>query len=161
MSATKKGGSLPDRYPRSEPCSCDVCRAYCARPGWWTVEQAVLILHVGYTGRMMLEVSPERTFAVLSPAFRGCEGGFALQSAADKGCNFLLPDNKCELHATPYLPLECAFCHHERAGLGDQCHADLQADWRTPAGRQLVRRWCRQMGWWDMLGAFGLDSLKK
>ncbi len=69
---------------------------------------------------------PNGLFAVLSPAFKSCEGGFALQSAAEKGCSFLLPDKNCELHATPFLPLECAFCHHERVGQGRLCHADLE-----------------------------------
>ena len=110
---------------------------------------------------MMLEVAPERTYTVLSPAFRGCEGKLATQTYANKGCTFLGENDSCELHATPYLPLECAFCHHERAGLGKQCHADLQTDWRTPEGRQLVRAWCRQTGWWDVLDAFGLGSLRK
>jgi hypothetical protein len=103
----------------------------------------------------------ERTFAVLSPAFRGCEGGFALQSVANKGCNFLLSDRMCELHATPFLPLECAFCHHDRIGQGKQCHADLEKDWQSPAGKALVRRWCKQMDWWDLLDSFGLGWLKK
>ena len=152
---------LLEKYPPSQPCACEVCLAYCRRPGWWTVEQAVLMLHEGYAGRIMLEISPERTFAVLSPAFKGCQGGFALQSAADKGCNFLMPDNNCELHATPFLPLECAFCHHERVGQGQLCHADLEKDWNTAHGQSLVKRWCRQMGWWDLLDSFGLDWLKK
>jgi hypothetical protein len=125
------------------------------------MEQALLVLHEGYAGRIMLEISPERTFAVLSPAFKSCEGGFALQSAAEKGCSFLLPDKNCELHATPFLPLECAFCHHERVGQGRLCHADLERDWNTPHGQLLVKRWCRQMGWWDLLDSFGLEWLKK
>jgi len=152
---------LLEKYPPSQPCACEVCLAYCRRPGWWTVEQALLVLHEGYAGRIMLEISPERTFAVLSPAFKSCEGGFALQSAAEKGCSFLLPDKDCELHATPFLPLECAFCHHERVGQGRLCHADLERDWNTPHGQLLVKRWCRQMGWWDLLDSFGLEWLKK
>lgn len=152
---------LLEKYPPSQPCACEVCLAYCRRPGWWTVEQALLVLHEGYAGRIMLEISPERTFAVLSPAFKSCEGGFALQSAAEKGCSFLLPDKNCELHATPFLPLECAFCHHERVGQGRLCHDDLEKDWNTPHGQLLVKRWCRQMGWWDVLDSFGLEWLKK
>ena len=110
---------------------------------------------------MMLEVAPNRFYAVLSPAFHGCEGKLATQTYAGAGCTFLNGGDDCELHASPFLPLECAFCHHERVGLGRQCHTDLETDWQTPVGRQLVKRWCRQMGWWEMLGVFGLDSLKK
>ncbi len=153
--------NLHKKYPPSPPCGCDICRAFCRRPGWWSVAQAAAALRGGLGKRMMLEVAPERTYAVLSPAFRGCEGKLATQTYANQGCTFLREDDSCELHASPYLPLECAFCHHERAGLGKQCHADLRADWRTPEGRQLVRVWCRQTGWWDVLGAFGLGSLRK
>jgi hypothetical protein len=152
---------LLKQYPPSPPCSCDICLSYCKRPGWWTVEQALLVLHEGYAGRIMLEISPEHTFAVLSPAFKGCEGGFAMQSAAEKGCNFLLADNCCELHATPFLPLECAFSHHERVGQSKLCHADLEKDWQTPQGQSLVKRWCRQLGWWDLLEGLGLGWLRK
>jgi hypothetical protein len=98
---------------------------------------------------------------VLSPALRGCEGKIASQLFADAGCTFLQGDDRCELHASPFLPLECAFCHHERAGLGINCHCDLETDWQTTEGRQLVRRWCHELGWWDVLGAFGLGSLRK
>jgi hypothetical protein len=152
---------LEEKYPPSQPCNCDICLAYCRRPGWWTVMQAKLALQEGYGGRMMLEISPEQTFAVLSPAFNGCEGGFAMQSAADKGCNFLQPDRKCELHTSHHLPLECAFCHHERIGQGKHCHTDLEEDWQSPQGKALVKNWCRQMGWWDLLESFGLEWLKK
>ncbi len=143
MSATKKGGSLPDRYPRSEPCSCDVCRAYCARPGWWTVEQAQSAMDAGYGGRMMLELSPDLAFGVLSPAFRGCEGTFGLQEYASRGCNFL-SNGLCELHLTDFMPLECRFCHHSRVGLGQACHAALEQDWHTRSGQLLVKTWLHQ-----------------
>jgi hypothetical protein len=42
--------------------------------------------------------------------------------------------------------LECRFCHHDRRGLGPKCHADLERDWKTPAGRALVDRWIKQVG---------------
>ncbi|REG04739.1 hypothetical protein [Pelolinea submarina] len=153
--------NLLKKYPPSASCGCDICRAFCHRPGWWSVSQAASALHGGLGSRMMLEVAPNRTYAVLSPAFRGCEGKLATQTYAGAGCTFLNASDDCELHASPFLPLECAFCHHERVGLGRQCHADLETDWQTPEGRQLVRRWCRQMGWWEMLGVYGLDSLKR
>jgi len=47
---------------------------------------------------MMLEISPERTFGVLSPAFRGGKGKFALNNYAQNRCNLsqneLLENNK-------------------------------------------------------------------
>ena len=46
---------------------CEVCLTYCARPGWWTVEEAARAMDAGYSDRMMLEISPELTFGVLSP----------------------------------------------------------------------------------------------
>jgi hypothetical protein len=107
----------------------------------------------------MLEVAPERTFGVLSPAFRGCEGGFALHEYATRGCTFL-QEGRCELHDTAFQPLECRFCHHDRLGEGPGCHAALEEDWKTPAGRALVARWCRRTGLWDDLDRYGLEKLK-
>lgn len=135
-----KNRYLKEKYPPSDPCSCDICRSYCIRPGWWTVEEAGDAIKAGYGHRMMLEISPEMTFGVLSPAFKGCEGNFALQEYADKGCNFL-KNGLCELHGTGYEPLECLFCHHLRKGLGQECHSDIEMDWRTPAGQGLVKIW--------------------
>ena len=137
--------SLAEKYPASEPCACAVCLSYCARPGWWTVEQAAQALDAGYGHRMMLEIAPELTFGVLSPAFKGCEKYFATNEHAINGCTFLMED-RCELFGTGHQPLECRFCYHERRGLGTQCHADLEKDWKTPAGQALVRKWMQEAG---------------
>ena len=96
-------------------------------------------MKAGYAGRMMLEISPELTFGVLSPAFRGCEGGFASNTNAGKGCN-LLSNSLCELHGTGLMPLECRFCHHERVSLGHKCHHALEKDWNTDAGQDQVAK---------------------
>jgi len=151
---------LASLYPPSEPCSCEICLGYCLRPGWWTVNEAAAALNAGYGSRMMLELSPDRSFGAISPAFKGCEGTFALQIYAALGCNFL-KDRRCELHGTGYQPLECRFCHHDRLGQGPQCHADLETDWNTPAGRALVARWCKLTRLWGRLEAYGLGKLKK
>ncbi len=140
MSANRKRKSLSQKYPPSQPCSCGVCSAYCERPGWWTVGEAARAMEAGFGGRMMLEMAPEMTFGVLAPAFRGCEASIALQQFAGRGCTFL-SDGKCELHGSGYQPLECRFCHHDRKGKGKQCHADLERDWRSDAGRSLVSKW--------------------
>ena len=154
----KRARALSLKYPPSEACACEICRRYCVRPGWWTVEDAAAAMRAGYGNRMMLEVSPERRLGVLSPAFRGCERSFALNRFADRGCNFLQGD-RCELHGTAYQPLECRFCHHTRPGMGPQCHADLESDWRTPAGRALVARWTRLFGLWADLQLYGLSRI--
>lgn len=124
--------SLKEKYPPSEPCNCEICKSYCIRPGWWTVEEDSQANKAGYGDRMMLEISPEMTFGVLSPAFKGCEGFYALQQYAQNGCNFF---NKglCELYVTG-TPLECRYCHHLRNGLGQKCHTDIEKDWQIPAG---------------------------
>ena len=145
---TKHHKTLVEKYPPSKPCSCEICLGYCKRPGWWTVEQAARAIDAGYANRMMLEMAPERSFGVLSPAFKGCEGDFALDPYADRGCTFLR-ENLCELHSTGLQPLECRFCHHDRPGLGDQCHADIEKEWNTPASRGLVVRWSKQTGFWE------------
>jgi hypothetical protein len=136
---------LIEKYPPSEPCACEVCLGYCARPGWWTVEEAARAIDAGYANRRMLELAPELTFGVLSPAFKGCERSFATNEFAKNRCTFL-KTNLCELFGTGHQPLECRFCHHERGGLARKCHADLEKDWRTPAGQSLVKKWIRQVG---------------
>jgi hypothetical protein len=150
---------LRQLFPPSEPCACATCLAFCSRPGWWTVQEAAAALKAGYGGRMMLEVSPERTFGVLSPAFYGCEGNFAQNEFAGRGCNFL-KENRCELFGTGCQPLECRFCHHDRAGQGPLCHNALEKDWNTPAGRALVVRWSRQHRLYKLFSLVGLEKLK-
>jgi hypothetical protein len=145
---SKHPKNLAEKYPPSKPCSCEICLSYCKRPGWWTVEEAARAIDAGYANRMMLEMAPERSFGVLSPAFKGCEGDFALDRCADRGCTFL-KENLCELHGTGLQPLECCFCHHDRPGMGDQCHADIEKEWNTPTGRGLVVRWSKQTGFWE------------
>jgi hypothetical protein len=115
-------------------------------------------MDAGHGGRMMLEVAPERTFAVLSPAFRGCEGGFAWNEFANRGCCFL-QNSRCELHGTGLQPLECRFCHHDRPGQGPLCHADLEADWHSPEGRALVDRWVRKLGLRETVKRYGLERI--
>ena len=51
---------LHQKYTPSEPCSCDICVAYCLRPGWWTLEEARKAIEAGYASRMMFEVSPDQ-----------------------------------------------------------------------------------------------------
>jgi hypothetical protein len=134
------GIDLEIKYPASKPCSCDICLTYCQRPGWWTVEQAARAIDAGYADRMMLEISPELTFGVLSPAFKGNEGNIALQIFARQGCTFLR-ENLCELFGTGLQPLECRFCHHTRRDLGRKCHSDIEKDWCSKKGQKLIIRW--------------------
>ena len=127
-------------FPPSDGCSCSVCKGYCQRPGWWTIEQAELAISLGYAERMMLEISPDFDFAVLSPAFYGCEGFIATNEGFNNGCNFF-KNGLCELHNTEILPLECAFCHHERIGQGKICHEAILTEWKTVKGQTLVKQW--------------------
>src|SRR5512143_3320363 len=113
----KRKKSLAEKYPPSEPCACSVCVGYCQRPGWWTVEEARQAIQAGYASRMMLEMSPDRAFGVLAPAFSGCETQFAANEYAQRGCTFF-KELRCELHGTGLMPLECRFCHHDRPGMG-------------------------------------------
>ena len=156
----KRPRTLAEKYPPSAPCSCEVCLSYCARPGWWTVAEASRAIDAGYASRMMLEMDPTRTFGVLSPAFQGNELAFAQQRFASRGCTFL-KDNRCELYGTGVQPLECRFCHHERAGLGPQCHADIEADWHTPEGQALVVKWSRLTGFLDTIKMRAKCGLEK
>jgi len=146
----KRKNTLAEKYPSSEPCSCAVCVSYCRRPGWWTVEEAARAIEAGYANRMMLEMSPDRSFGVLSPAFSGCEVAFASNEYATRGCTFL-KDERCELYGSGVEPLECRFCHHDRPGLGQRCHADIEKNWNTAGGRALVVRWSNLTDFWARL----------
>lgn len=107
----KKHNSLIEKYPPSESCTCNTCVAYCLRPGWWTLEEAEKVIEAGFAYRMMLEISTEQDFGVLSPAFKGNECNYALQIFSNQGCTFL-KNSLCELYCTGLIPLECRFCHH-------------------------------------------------
>ena len=136
---------LSEKFPPSEPCSCEICTGYCIRSGWWTVEETERALNAGLGNRMMLELYLQLKIGVLSPAFAGCEGGIALQEFSHAGCNFL-KNGLCELFGTGLEPLECRFCHHDRKGQGAICHAALEKEWKTPAGQALVFKWISSAG---------------
>jgi hypothetical protein len=146
-----KHSSLADKYPPSEPCSCQICTSYCNRPGWWTVEEAEKAIAAGYANRMMLEIAPERDFSVLSPAFKGNECNFAFQHFSKNGCTFL-KNGLCELFGTGVEPLECRFCHHDRTGLGVKCHHDIENEWKSNAAKRLIVRWGNLTGFWKQQG---------
>src|SRR5512140_1885754 len=146
----KRKKSLAGKYPPSAPCACALCVSYCRRPGWWTVEEAARAMDAGYADRMMLEMSPERSYGVLAPSFQGCELRFAAQEYSGKGCTFF-KNELCELHGSGLMPLECRFCHHDRPGLGPRCHADIGRDWNTAAGRALIVRWSDLTDFWSRM----------
>jgi hypothetical protein len=112
------------------------------------VKEAARAIDAGYANRMMLEMAPDLSFGVLSPAFKGCEANFAMNINASNGCNFL-KDNLCELFGTGLEPLECRFCHHERIGQGEKCHLDLEKDWKTPVGQAVIAQWGKTTGLWE------------
>jgi hypothetical protein len=143
--------SLTRKYPPSEPCSCKKCVSFCQRPGWWSVEEASKAIDAGYGNRMMLEISPDRSFGVLSPAFKGNESNYALQIFSMYGCTFL-NNELCELFETGLQPLECRYCHHDRPGLGKKCHFDIEKDWNTEYGKRLIVRWGNITGFWQKQG---------
>jgi hypothetical protein len=152
MSISKKKNqrpeSLREKYPPSPACACEVCLGYCIRPGWWTVEEAGRAVEAGYAARMMLEMSSDRTFGVVAPAFPGCEVAFADYRLS--GCTFLV-DGRCELHGSGLQPLECRYCHHTRPGKGLGCHTAIGQEWDSTPGRALVVRWAKLTGFWERL----------
>jgi hypothetical protein len=143
--------NLYKKFPPSDPCSCDICKGYCIRPGWWTVKEAENAIRAGHARRMMLEVSPERDFGVLSPAFKGNEGNYALQIFAKNGCTFL-KEGLCELFGTGLQPMECRFCHHERDRQGEKCHHEIEKEWKTRYGKRVIVRWGNLTGFWEKQG---------
>jgi hypothetical protein len=146
-----------NKFPPSEPCSCDICRTYCKRPGWWTVEEAKKAIDAGFACRMMLEISPEEDFAVLSPAFKGNEGKFALQIFANIGCTFL-QNGLCELFGSGFQPLECRFCHHQRKGLGKKCHNAIEQVWKSNDAKKLIVKWGNITGFWQQQGIILIEK---
>jgi hypothetical protein len=142
---------LQDKYPTSVPCTCDICRSYCQRPGWWTVEEAKNAIQKGKANRMMLEISPQKSFGVLSPAFKGNEANIALQILSRSGCTFY-NNGLCELYGTGLQPLECRFCHHNRKGLGKKCHSDIEKEWKSKKAKELIVVWGTLTGLWVRLG---------
>jgi hypothetical protein len=142
---------LAKKYPPSQPCSCETCVSYCKRPGWWSVEEARNAIDNGYAFRMMLELSPEKDFAVLSPAFKGNECNYALQIFSSQGCTFL-KEGLCELFGSGFQPIECRYCHHEREGTGEDCHHDIEKDWNSDYGKRLIVRWGNMTGFWARQG---------
>lgn len=149
--------NLKEKYPPSEPCACPVCKNYCLRPGWWTVEEASQAIRSGLASRMMLEISPEQDFGVLSPAFKGNECNYAFQLFSKSGCTFYR-NGLCELFGTGLQPLECRYCHHDRKGLGQQCHLDIEKDWHTKEGQSLIVKWGNLTGFWNQPGLMLIEK---
>ena len=143
--------NLYRKFPPSEPCSCNICRDYCQRPGWWTPEEVQRAIGAGYGKRMMLEFSPDKTFSVLSPAFRGNEENFAMQLYSGNGCTFL-QNGLCELFGTGFQPLECRYCHHLRKGKGISCHLAIGKEWKKNSSKRIIIQWGNQTGLWKQLG---------
>jgi hypothetical protein len=149
--------NLKKKYPPSEPCSCEICRSYCQRPGWWTVAEAANAIEGGLASRMMLEISPERDFGVLSPAFRGNEVNYAIQVFSVNGCTFY-QGGLCELFGKGLQPLECRFCHHNRKGSGIRCHLDIEKEWKTKEAKRLIVRWGNLTGFWEKQGLVMIEK---
>jgi hypothetical protein len=138
-------------FPPSEPCSCDICTGYCQRPGWWIPEEVQKAIDAGYGNRMMLELSPDKTFSVLSPAFRGNEENFAMHFYSGNACTFL-QNGLCELFGTGLQPLECRYCHHQRKGKGKFCHLAIEKEWRKNNSKRIIIQWGIQTGFWKRFG---------
>jgi len=99
---------------------------------------------------MMLEVAPDFSFAVLSPAFKGCEGYIAINEFASAGCIFY-SGGLCEIHASDIQPLECRVCHHESQGMGPKIHRELENEWNTKKGQKVVINWMKEIKFHDKL----------
>jgi len=63
----------------------------------------------------------------------------------------LLENDRSQLRRAGIQPLECRIAHHDRAGMGPRCHADLARRWNMPAGRALVVRWTNETDFWKRL----------
>lgn len=147
------GSAIEQQFPPSPSCSCEICKSYCIRPGWWSLNQAKSVIKNGYSGRMMLEISPGFRFAVLSPAFKGCEGFIAVNECSRNGCTFFC-EGLCQLHNSDKLPIECAVCHHDRPGIGPRLHLQLEKQWNSKEGKSLVIYWMKKTGFYSKLNNY-------
>ncbi len=132
--------------PPSAACCYEVHKN-AHRTGWWAVEEAKKAIEAGLSPRMMLEVSPDLSYGVLSPAYRSCEGNVSLSSCRKNGCTFCA-DGLCRLYNTGLQPLECRFGHHPSADIASNCHQTIERDWRTSKGQALVQAWTNEVGLW-------------
>ena len=121
------------------------------------MEEAERAIHEGFANRMMLELSPEGDFIVLSPAFKGNEVQFALKIFSENGCTFF-NQGLCELFGRTFQPLECRFCHHQREGLGLKCHADIEQEWKSKEAKRLVLKWGNLTGFWHKQGLIMIEK---
>lgn len=142
---------LYKKFSPSEPCSCKICLKYCKRPGWWTLYEAKKAIDSGFAKRMMLEISPDGNFGVLSPSFKGNEGNYAFQIFSNQSCTFL-HNNLCELFGSEFQPLECRYCHHSRKNKGIKCHAAIEKEWNSEASKRLIVEWGNLIGFWNRQG---------
>jgi len=132
--------SYYDRFPPSPACSCHQCRAFCSRPCWPLIEEASEAIVAGLASCLMVAFSPDLSYGILSPAFRGNESHHALQVFASAGCTFL-NQSGCKIFDTHYRPLECRYCHHDRMGLGLSCHLSIAKNWNISKGKRTVHHW--------------------
>lgn len=151
--------TLHEKYQPSPSCSCEICVSFCKRPGWWTPQEAEKAIDAGFAGKMMLEISPELNFGVLSPAFKGNENHYSLQEFAENGCTFLKND-LCELHGTGLQPLECRYCDHTSKGKGLLCHKDIEQEWKSPDAKRLIVKWGNLTGFWEKQGVIMVERPK-
>jgi|HubBroStandDraft_4_1064222.scaffolds.fasta_scaffold00019_74 hypothetical protein len=143
-----------------ESCTCKYCVGACEHnPGWMTPEEATCAIDAGYAQRLMadwLEPSAEcnndERIIVLCPASIGCEGcagpemegGFmAAFTGWCKGRCTFLKKGLCEIHTTPFKPLQCRetlVCSKKDNNAASNNY-QIARLWQTPEALVAVARW--------------------
>lgn len=148
----------PRELVDSPPCSCRICKGYCARPCWPLPSEIAPIVSAGEGARLMLDWwdndfhgGAHDHVYIVCPALSGHEGGMAPEvSLMDSllmgrrgplhgGCVFYRK-GLCELHDRGLKPTEGRVCHH--AGDQSWVHEEVARRWDTDEGRAAVAAWC-------------------
>lgn len=139
-----------------ESCDCVQCRAACEFiPGWMMPGEARKAIAGGFAHRLMLcwySGYKNKRVYVLSPAVAGYEGKIgpqAVMSGKDwkRGTCTFYNNQRCEIHAGGFKPLECRLALSCDVAIGrqaDDAHKHgIPRAWDSWRSRRIIKRWLR------------------
>ena len=141
-----------------DSCACTQCRALCEFiPGWMMPEEARRAIAEGLAHRLMLcwyTGGGQKRIYVLSPAVAGYEGKIgpqAVMSGKDwkRGTCTFYKNQRCEIHASGFKPLECRLALSCDVAIGrqaDDAHKqEIPRAWDSWRSRRIIKRWLRMV----------------
>ena len=138
-------------------CRCEKCISGCRRmPGLFAPAQATQAIEAGLADRLMaVGYHDDRgTYRALAPLTSPKDGVYhptaitphlRLETASAKGrCTFFTADDRCEIHASGFKPLECASALLCKTSGGDVAsNTEIRDAWASPEGRRVIAVWER------------------